>query len=63
MNFRNLPNSQGQHWKSSEDFSSTLGQLRKSWADFGNVLDLFSCCKVKVNITSTKSVDNGRLGG
>ena len=54
MNFRNLPNSPGQHWKIFQDFSSTLGQLKKSLEDFRNLP--FSRCKVRVKITSSKSI-------
>ena len=50
--------------KSLGDFSLTLGQLRKSSEDFGNLLP-FSHCKVKVNITSSKLIwgYGGRFDG
>ena len=41
--------------KSSKDFSSTLGQLRKFLEDRKSS-SFFPCCKVKMNIASSKSI-------
>ena len=64
MNFRKLPNSLGQHWKSSKTSVQvwlSLGSLRKT----SEIFFLFPAVKVKVIIASSKSIwgHGGRFDG